>query len=107
VSYHWDYGDGSIGVDETLAHTYQANGVYIATLTVTDDEGGTSSDTITVHVNNIDNNNQANAIPGQKGAKGYLNNSGQYVVILQCPADLLIINLENQKIGLFNKSQIQ
>ncbi len=106
VDYQWDFGDGTSGNGETLAHSYEENGIYTVVLTVTDDEGGIDKSTITAHVNNIDNNNQANAIPGQKGAKGFLNNSGQYVVILQCPADLMITNFENQQIGLLYRSQI-
>jgi predicted transcriptional regulator len=100
VDYDWDFGDGTQGTGETLAHTYEDNGVYTVTLTVTDDEGGTSSDTITVYVENIDNNDQVNAILGNNASHGWLNESGQYVVILECPADLVIINNQNQKTGL-------
>lgn len=106
VDYGWDFGDGTLGNGETLAHTYEENGIYTITLTVTDDEEGTDDITITVEVDSIDDNNQANAIPSQKASKGYLNFSGQYAVILQCPADLLITNIENQQIGLLDKSQI-
>ncbi|UCF08077.1 MAG: PKD domain-containing protein, partial [Thermoplasmata archaeon] len=100
VQYHWDFGDGTTGTGETLAHTYVDNGVYTVTLTVTDDEGGTDERTITVYVENIDNNNQANAALGSNASKGYLNDSGQYVVILQCPADLTITSLTGQQTGL-------
>ncbi|UCE39600.1 MAG: PKD domain-containing protein [Thermoplasmata archaeon] len=97
--YQWNFGDESTGSGETLAHAYDENDEYTVTLTVTDDEGGTDSSTITVPVENIDDNNQANAIPSQKGAKGFLNESGECVVILQCPADLLIKNPEGRQIG--------
>jgi predicted transcriptional regulator len=106
VDYDWDFGDGTQGTGETLAHTYEDNGVYTVTLTVTDDEGGTSSDTITVYVENIDNNDQVNAILGNNASHGWLNDSGQYVVILECPADLVIINTQNQKTGIFEGSKI-
>jgi hypothetical protein len=104
VDYHWDFGDGTTGNGETIAHTYQENGIYMVTLMVTDDEGGTDKSSIAVHVQNIDNNDQANAIPNRDESKGYLNDSGQYVVILQCPADLLIINSDGRHIGILNKS---
>jgi predicted transcriptional regulator len=100
VDHTWDFGDGMSGSGQTLAHTYEENGVYTVTLTVTDDEGGTDTDTITVHVENIDNNDQVNAILGSNASQGYLNGSGQYVVILQCPADLMIANNEGRQIGL-------
>jgi DNA-binding MarR family transcriptional regulator len=102
VDYQWNFGDGIEGSGETVAHTFEENDVYIVNLTVTDDEGGSDTSTITVPVENIDNNNQANAIPGQKGAKGFLNDSGECIVILQCPADMLITNNMGNQIGLSN-----
>jgi hypothetical protein len=56
-TYEWDFnaGDG-IGVDaagQTPTHIYYNVGVYTVTLTVTDDDGGVSSDTLVVTVNPI------------------------------------------------------
>ncbi len=50
----WEFGDGNTAT-ETLAptHEYGDNGVYPVTLTVTDDDGGVSSDTLTITVNNV------------------------------------------------------
>jgi PKD repeat protein len=47
----WDFGDGSTALG-TLApnHTYTAQGVYIVTLTVTDDDTGISSDQLVITV---------------------------------------------------------
>jgi len=50
----WDFGDGSTtsGI-LTPTHVYGNNGIYTVTLTVTDDDGGVGSDTLTVAVNNV------------------------------------------------------
>ncbi len=49
----WDLGDGTV-VENQLnpTHTYTTPGSYIATLTVTDSDGGTDSDTLEIQVNN-------------------------------------------------------
>ncbi len=53
-SIEWDFGDG-VMTDSTLtpSHVYADNGTYTVTLTVTDDDGGVGSDTLTVTVNNV------------------------------------------------------
>jgi PKD repeat protein len=45
VSYRWDYGDGDVETRTTPreTHDYLAAGTYFVTLTVTDNEGKTSS----------------------------------------------------------------
>ncbi|MGJ0515824.1 MAG: PKD domain-containing protein, partial [Methylomicrobium sp.] len=55
-----DYGDGSgvqalalSGKTFTLNHVYADNGVYTVTVAVTDDNGGSGSDTVQVTVNNV------------------------------------------------------
>jgi len=42
-SYEWNFGDGTTGEGIKTAHTYDSEGEYIVTLTVTDDEGATDS----------------------------------------------------------------
>ena len=53
----WDFGDGErellTGDRLTVNHTYADNGVYTATLSVTDSDGGVSSQEVTVTVNNL------------------------------------------------------
>ena len=39
VSYSWDFGDGNFGSGVSTNHTYQSDGLYSPTLTVTDDDG--------------------------------------------------------------------
>jgi PKD repeat protein len=50
VSYNWDMGDGEFKTGITTTHDYVVSGVYLITLTVTDDAGktATSSQSITV-----------------------------------------------------------
>ncbi len=50
LSYAWDFGDGNNGSGAEISHTYTAQGVYTATLTVDDGQALDSSDqTITVN----------------------------------------------------------
>jgi len=55
LTYSWDFGDGSPAVTGTLTpeHTYCDDGAYTVMLTVTDDDGGVGTDTLTVTVNNV------------------------------------------------------
>ena len=48
VSYDWDFGDGSTGSGPMTSHTYLSAGIFVVTLTVTDDSGDTESATTTV-----------------------------------------------------------
>jgi PKD repeat protein len=45
ASYAWELGDQTMGSGMTLAHSYAVPGTYTVTLTVTDNTGGTSTDT--------------------------------------------------------------
>ncbi|KAF0188362.1 MAG: PKD domain containing, partial [Desulfobulbaceae bacterium] len=50
VSYAWTFGDGGFAVTDIGNHTFTAAGVYIVTLTVTDNNGGVSKAQGTVTV---------------------------------------------------------
>jgi len=50
LSYAWDFGDGSVGIDANPTHTYTATGTYNVTLTVTDDAGITDADMTTATI---------------------------------------------------------
>ena len=51
VSYFWDFGDGSNATGVIVNHTYVDSGNYTVTLTVTDDDGATGTDTVKITIN--------------------------------------------------------
>jgi PKD repeat protein len=50
VTYAWDFGDGSRSFARAPAHTYRTPGTYTATVTATDREGKTGTDTVEISV---------------------------------------------------------
>lgn len=51
ASFEWDFGDATTATGASAAHDYAASGSYVVSLTVTDDEGATSTATETLDVN--------------------------------------------------------
>jgi len=50
LTYAWDFGDGETATGQTVQHAYASAGEFTATLTVTDGEGLTGTDTVVVTV---------------------------------------------------------
>lgn len=53
VNYDWDFGDESTGSGKIVQHAYADNGIYTATLTVTDQVGETDTDMVTATIDNL------------------------------------------------------
>ena len=50
----WNFGDGNTATETlTPSHIYNDNGEYDVTLTITDDEGASTTSTLKVTVNNV------------------------------------------------------
>jgi len=50
ASYAWDFGDGTTSSEQNPSHVYTSANFYYPTLTVTDNRGGTASESVTIHV---------------------------------------------------------
>ncbi|MCD6448842.1 MAG: PKD domain-containing protein [Thermoplasmata archaeon] len=50
VAWHWEFGDGNTADGETVSHTYEEEGIYVVNLTVEDNDGDSSNDSIEVMV---------------------------------------------------------
>jgi PKD repeat protein len=50
ASYAWDFGDGSVSGQPEAVHTFTTPGDYVVTLTVTDDQGVPSTNTVPLRV---------------------------------------------------------
>ncbi len=49
-TYLWDFGDGNTSNELNTSHIYNSSANYLATLTVSDDDGGVGSDTVEISV---------------------------------------------------------
>lgn len=50
AGYAWDFADGNNGVGGTIERIFEVAGTYEVSLTVTDDDGDTASDTVSINV---------------------------------------------------------
>jgi hypothetical protein len=54
TQWQWDFGDGSMGTGKQVTHSFTEPGLFIVTLTVTDDKNENDSDVIFLHI--LENN---------------------------------------------------
>ncbi len=52
--YHWDFGDGASANGPLVTHSFPTYGDYVVELTVTDDDGASSTSNLTVRVTNVE-----------------------------------------------------
>jgi hypothetical protein len=53
ISYEWSFGDGTNGTGDVVSHSYNKEGTYQVALNVTDSNGLSSSETLTITVGTV------------------------------------------------------
>ena len=93
VSYSWSFGDGNTASGVTASHTYTNPGVYIVTLTVTDDAGGTAQFTQVVQA--LSSSNPDRVTVGELVHYNFLEGSGALVTDRVIGAEPLNLTIQD------------
>jgi len=87
IEYLWDFGDETTGAGESITHTYTSPGNYTITLTVTDDDVYSATNTTTVTIVQSSGQNS-----GSTGAAGFTLNI-PFPVIIVAEAAFIVIGI--------------
>jgi PKD repeat protein len=79
LTYLWDFGDGTGSSMQNSSHTYPDDGVYVVSLTVTDEDGTSGSVFLTVSISNV--------APQASAGGPYTGTEGGTVVLAGSAAD--------------------
>jgi len=88
LTYHWDFGEGTVGTGATPTHIYGDDGIYTVTLTVTNTAGLVDTDTCTITVNNV---------PPTIESKGIFFTSEIAVRVAGTPGNIVSLVLEQEE----------
>ena len=72
VSYSWNFGDGTSATGGAVNHTWSATGVYVVTMTASDEDGGNTVVTQSVTVGNVGPSIDSYTIPSTGIEAGFL-----------------------------------
>ena len=93
TSYHWIFGDGTTSEGAQVEHLFTVTGLFTVTLTITDDDGATSSATTVIKVNGVEGSPVVTTQP--KSAEVALGEGVTFVVEATAPGDLAYQWLRN------------
>ncbi len=79
TSYSWNFGDGTFGTGALVDHLFSTAGNYTVALTVTDNQGGTNTKTISVNV-------LANQLPVAAFTANSVTSSGELKLVFDASA---------------------
>ena len=69
VTYDWDFGDGTTETGATVTHTYTQQGIYLVTLTVTDNASNTDDQTTWVYIDTENHPPETPTLTGRQNGK--------------------------------------
>ncbi len=81
--YLWNFGDGSTGTGVIASHTYMEAGIYNVTLIITDDEGASATDSLTVEVLPVPANLEITKVKTSGVDKGYVHTYYEWELVIE------------------------